>query len=275
MLFRSGVKFETTQNFTPPGTPVWLAIGESNISSGINCTFRNCSDIGGGTYAGSTWYLRHGFSVNIENSTFINGVCQLESDFIAENVPSTLTVTNSAFPPISETLFPSAGNIPVNKIFNGSWTVNGTNARMLAMNNFSGSALRSYDTLDRTYSVQPGQLKVCSVSTIGTTSPYTKSFTLNVPTNAAFVVSAVDFYFNGDAPAATITLWKDSSKTVKIYEVVKASPNTVQVQHLDIDELPNVVTIEDDIGPLYLEVTHASNLSKPTITIILTLLPVF
>lgn len=254
IMFRN-IHFETTQNFTPPGTPQWLVIGGL---SACTAYFKNCYAVGGGAYAGTVFTLKNQFNVTLEDSSFADGVMSIESNFSSGGVGSTIRLVNTSYPTISETLVPANGNLPCKK-------------EIINSKNFSGYSNQTSSTQNDMYAIQDGRLKLCVKNTNIGASTYSKTFTSSVPVNSKFTISALDFYYeDSSGAAAVITLYTDSGKGTKIYEYSKAASPGVKVAHVDIDEFLNVYSLTGAANSLYLEVVPAGDISIPLITMILT-----
>lgn len=256
------VKFETTQNFTPPGTPKWLVIGGV---SAFNATFRNCSDKGGGTYSGVTWDLRNNFNLSFYNCEFINGQMQILSNYSLAGETAKLIIQDSITPIIVETLLPSQANTPSQKLYRNAYLVNGSKTGFFSgqVNQRASISTTSFDALT-TY--QKFTIKNISIGS----SVYGVPFDVPVPVNSSFTLCELDFrYQDSSGAAAVITLYTSSAKTTKIFEYSKGASPGVKLASANISTFLNNSVINTASSPLYIEVVPAGNIDIPTITFVL------
>lgn len=264
----NSVKFETTQNFTPPGTPKWLTIGGTSFAEVF---FNRCNDVGGGAYTGETFYLTNLFRVTFDESTFANGYMTIDSNTSSNGVAGTLTVNNSTIPRIIETVYPSNGNLPSTKFYRNSTVSNATyNA------NFEGSTNRVLSTQSTGLPVIPAQQKllVTNANIGSTTTGF--NFYVPVPVGGLMTISGLDLYYeDGSGATATITLYTDSTKTTTIYSYSKGASPGIKVDSKSITGLTSIYTMTNSSNRLYLEVVPAGDISIPTISLILKLSPFY
>lgn len=266
ILFDS-IKFESTQNFTPPGTPQWLVIASS---TGITCTFRNCNDSGGGIYAGTTFTLAGNYDITFDECVFSNGVMAVDATFNSGGFPSIITSINSSLPRMTEVTYPANGGMPVNKIYSNSLVKN--LAGLSAW--FTGGVKRNLTISTFTEPIQMAQQRFSlNALTVGAVD-FASDVYIPIPIGGRFTITAIDFYYKDNSTAtAVVTLWTDAAKGTKVYEYSKAASTGIKLARADVTSLITAYAMDYGSAPLHFTIVPTGDVGAVTVTMVITLVP--
>lgn len=257
-----GLKFE------PYGSPLTIKYVTLGGISGLNAIFRNCNDTTGyPIMVTNTFELKNDFNLQFEGCVFAQGQMEVLANFSSAGRAASLVFTDSQTPEITETVFASNGNQPTSKTYNNSSVVVGSNDGL-----FTGSMVRYLDT--RTSGIPiTSAIQKLSVVNVNITTSIDFPFYIPIPVSGLYVISALDFYYRETAfaIAATITLWTDSTKTVQIYEYIKAATAGTKLDTANLTSLITAYAMTSASAPLLMSVVCAAPIGIPTITMMVTL----
>lgn len=267
------VKFETTQNFTPPGAPVWF---RNTGSVSFKAIFEGCSDVGGGAYTGNTFDVRGLFELTLKECDF-QGKMLIYSNASLGAVPSTLRlIDNINTPEIIETLLSGQGYTPATKIVRDSKVKSATTSSDL-----SGTLNRRATATNTSFNTVPFLQRISWKSkTVGAvTTGAGIDLTLPAGTSVyGLLLADINLFYNDSSTAtAAIDLYTDSGKGTKIYTYAKPASTGNKFDRVGTGGAGMLINHIAKYGDsqLYLEIVPAGDLGVINLSITLTFMDIY
>lgn len=263
-----GLKFEPNNQYLPSGSPPTIKYVTLGGVSGLNAIFKNCNDTTSyPIITTNSFELKNDFNLQFEACIFTQGEMEVLANFSAAGRSAFLVFTDSSTPEITETVYPENAGQPTSKIYNNSQVIVGANS-----GSFTGSMVRYLTARTSGIPITPAIQKL-SVRNTNITASTDFPFYIPIPVSGLYVISALDFYYRETdfSIAATITLWTDATKTVKIYEYSKAASTGTKLDTANLTSLITAYAMTSASAPLVMSVTCAAPIGIPTITMMVTL----
>jgi len=243
-----GVRFENYQNIDPTASPKFL-----DIVSGThqNIIFDKCTARGGGSLTGKTSATLSGlFYVVLRDCNNFGGNWEVNAGSSVSGTMSTLIFNNCANSiVVNQTLFPGAGNRPINLLYTANRSGNGVLNRSFA------GAIGSTQINPLAGGIQSDYMRFEAV--LNATSS-AKSFPVFCPNPYQLMFAGADITFvNTTANTVVINVWADSTKTSLLATATTSSASGVK-QYLHITPSANY-TVSSTSNPLYVEFVAAAN----------------
>jgi hypothetical protein len=240
------LRFENYQNVPDPKpSPRLLVL--SGTHTGL--VFDRCSARGGGSLAGKTSATISGvFGIIMRDCVSLSGTWEISASGEEERVMSLLTLDNTRLT-INQTVSPSFGNRPISINY-----INYPNSNQGRINRYFLGALSGQT---KGVSATP-MADVITFSEFVSASTISRSIPVFVQQPYGLVLSKVRFVVsNNTTNTFDLIVWKDSTKVVKLCEILAMNANGVtKVFEAAATVWPPFTSTSD---PLFLEVTAAAN----------------